>query len=219
MTLRRYYDERIDQIRSEIVRMGNLANEMIELAVEAAHTGNAELANEVIERDDQIDYIEEEVIRNTVLTVMQEAPVANDLRMLTSTLGVIGEIEKVADDAVKLARRSGLIGERFPGEMRAALVDIGVNARKAVASSIRLYTAYSSDLATSIISFDEEIDAQYSVACQRVVGLIEENPSETERYLKTIEIFHALEHIADRAVAIAKRLRVHYETGSVSRGS
>ena len=89
MTLRRYYDERLDQLRSEIVRMGNLANEMIELAVDAAQSGDVARAEEVIARDDQVDLLEEEVIRNTVLLVMQESPVASDLRQFAGTLGVI----------------------------------------------------------------------------------------------------------------------------------
>ncbi|MBL8087406.1 MAG: hypothetical protein JNM85_04950 [Chthonomonas sp.] len=214
MTLRGYYDNRIEQIRSEVVRMANVSSEMIELAVEAASSGNASRAEEVIARDDQVDFLEEEVIRNTVLLVMQEMPVAGDLRILTSTLGVIGEIEKVADDAVKLARRAKTVEGKFPGEMRAALIDMGVAARRALASAIRLYTQYEPELAAEVIDGDEEIDTMYAVACHRLVELIQAKPAETDDYLATMEIFHALEHISDRSVAIAKRMRVHYESSS-----
>lgn len=212
MTLRGYYDERIEKIRSDVVRMGNLSSEMIELAVEAAANNDTAKADQVIDRDDQIDVLEEEVIRNTVLLVMQESPVASDLRMLTSTLGVIGEIEKVADDAVKLARRAESVKGQFPGEMRQALVSLGVAARKSLASALRLYTNYDPALAKEVILSDEMVDSQYAVACDRIVEFIQHDPALTRNYLSTIEIFHALEHIADRSVAIAKRLRVHYET-------
>ncbi len=217
MTLRRYYDERMDQIRSEIVRMGNLANDMIEVSIQAALTGNELQATEVIRRDDEVDFLEEEIIRNTVLLVMQEAPVASDLRMLTSTLGVIGELEKVADDAVKLARRATHLDHDFPGELRASLIEIGALARKSLAASIRLYTQYDPNLASEIVDGDENIDTQYAIASQRLSKMIQEQPEKVETFMKTLEIFHALEHIADRAVAIAKRLRVHYDDSSKSR--
>lgn len=214
MTLRGYYDERIEQIRAEIVRMGNVSSEMIELAVDAAATGNQARADEVIERDDQVDFLEEEVIRNTVLLVMQESPVASDLRMLTSTLGVIGEIEKVADDAVKLARRSLRLKGKFPGELRSSLMEMGVAARRTLAGAIRLYAQYDPALAVEVIDGDEQIDTMYAVACHRITEFIQRAPQDTELYLSTMEIFHALEHIADRSVAIAKRMRVHYEAST-----
>ncbi len=212
MGLRGYYDEKMEQIRAHIVEMGALSTLMIDQAVESALSGNPEPATAAIDQDDQVDVLEEQVIRDTVMLVMQEAPVAGDLRMLTSTLGVIGELEKVADDAVKLARRAHQIGSGFPGEMRAALIDLGSNAKMSLASALRLYTEYDPELATQIINFDEKIDLQYAAARQRLVQLVKERPDDAELTIITMSIFQALEHIADHAVSIAKRLRVHYES-------
>ena len=218
MTIRGYFDERIQEIRTEVVRMSNLSSEMIELAVQAATTGNELRAQDVIDRDDEIDELEHRIILETVQLVMREAPVASDLRTLTSTMGVIGEIEKVADDAVKLARRSARLGKDFPGEMRSALVELSVAARNALASASRLYVEYDAKLAQDLIDSDENIDRMYGEACSRITELIKSNASDIKKYLATMEIFHALEHIADRSVSIAKRMRVHYEGApSVSR--
>lgn len=212
MTPRQKFDEKLDQIRSDVVRMGNLASEMAQQAVDAMQNNDLTLAREVIQSDDEVDRLEQDTIRSTVLLVMQEAPVANDLRMLTSTLGVIGEIEKVADDAVKLARRATKLGGQFPGELRMALHEMGRKARLAFASALRLYTDYSHELAQEVIDFDEEVDKAYSEARNRAVELIRQNPDQAKSLVRTIDAFHALEHIADRAVAIAKRLQVHYES-------
>jgi len=212
MTLRRYFDERIDQIRSHIVRMANLANEMIELAVEATLTGRPELLERVIRQDDEVDLLESQILRETVTLVMREAPVANDLRVLAATLGVIGDIEKIADDAEKIARRAKRIQLNIPGEMRTALMEMGVSARTAVSASVRLYNDYSPELMREIVQMDEQVDQQFAVARHRLVQLIQENPAEAERYFETIGMFHALEHVVDRALAIAKRLRLHFES-------
>jgi phosphate transport system protein len=212
MSVRGSFDERISEIRTEIIRMGNLSSEMIDLAVQAATTGNEDHAREVIVRDDLVDSLEEEVIRATVMLVMREAPVAGDLRTLTSTLGVIGEFEKVADDAVKLARRARKVRGFFPGELKSSLVEMAGQSRKLLASCVRLYTHYDAALASEIVDADDVVDKQYSIACQRIIELIRENPVHAEKYVATMEIFHALEHIADRCVSVAKRLRVHYES-------
>ncbi len=213
MTLRHFYDERIDQLRSDIVHMGNLADEMTQQAVDAILHGDLELAKQVIAADDEVDALEQKTIREACCLVMQEAPVASTFRLLTSTLGVIGEIEKVADDAVKLARRATKLSGQFPGEFKAALHEMGKSARYALASALRLYTTFSPELAEEIIQADIAIDRDYFATRKKLLELIKANPSATEHLVRTIDAFHALEHVADRAVAIAKRMQVHY--GSV----
>lgn len=216
MGLRRIYDEKMDLIRAHIVEMTTLATEMIENALQSTLTGSPEDAEKVIHRDDLVDALEEKILRETVTLVMQEAPVAGDLKFLTATLGVIGELEKAADNAVKLARRSKRLSGDFPGEMRAALIDLAANAKKSLASAIRLYTNYDPELAEEIILLDDKIDAQFATARNRLVEIIKERPEDSETILTAIGIFHALEHIADHAVAIAKRLKLHYNPPTIS---
>jgi phosphate transport system protein len=201
----------MEEIRSDVIRMGGDANEMVRLAVEATLNGDLELANHVIASDDRVDEYERHAVNKTVLAVMQESPVAADLKFLVSTLGVVGEIEKVGDDAVKLARRATKLSGQFPAEMRVALLELGEAARRSFTSSIRLYSEYSSELQNEIVRGDKQIDNAYSQARNRVFDLIQVNPDATEYLVRTIEAFHALEHVADHAVAIAVRLRMLYD--------
>ena len=191
--------------------MGGDANEMVRLAVESTLNGDLELANRVIAADDRVDDFERAVVNKTVIAVMQESPVAADLRFLVSTLGVVSEIEKVGDDAVKLARRATKLSGQFPPEMRVALLELGEAARRSFNSSIRLFSDYSTELSVEIVRGDKEIDTAYSQARNKVFNLIQQNPEATEHLVRTIEEFHALEHVADHAVAIAVRLRMVYE--------
>ncbi|MFY9233245.1 MAG: phosphate signaling complex protein PhoU [Fimbriimonadaceae bacterium] len=210
MTLRQHFDESLEEVRSEVIRMGGVARDMVKMAVDAALNGEIELAAEVIRMDDEVDRLEEELVQKTVLVVMREQPVGADLRHLAATLGVIGEIEKVADDAVKLARRATKLSTSFPAEMKAALVAMGEVARTAFASSLMLYSEYDDAHAHEIIRSDKEVDMQYRSAREKVFALIKKNPDATEQLVRTIEIFHALEHVADHAVEIAARLQLHH---------
>ncbi len=193
--------------------MGSEANDMVRLAVEATLNGDLELARRVIQLDDSVDEFERSAVNKSVVAVMQESPVASDLRFLMSSLGIVGEIEKVGDDAVKLARRATKLSGQFPGEMRVALMELGEQARKMFASSMHLYCEYSESLALEIVKSDKAVDTAYASARNRVFALIQADPAATEHLVRTIEAFHALEHVADHAVAIAIRMKMLYDSG------
>lgn len=209
--LRQQFSQILDEIRRDVVRMGGRVNELVKLAVDAALSGDLEMAQKVITDDDEIDLLEQEIHRRTVLTVLQEAPVAADYKFLVSALGVVGEVEKAADDAVKLARRVKKLSGQFPSELKVALMELGDESRRMFASALKLFTDYSPELAAEIIANDKEVDTRYSHARNRVIEMIRENPENTESLIRTIDSFHALEHVADHAVEIARRMKMLYE--------
>jgi phosphate transport system protein len=216
MTYRDRVDDNQEGIRSAILHMGNLANEMVRLAVDAVISGDVGLAKHVMIMDDEVDHLEKDTIHKLIVAVAMEKPVATDLRVLTSSLGIVGEIEKVADDAVKLARRATKLLGHFPGEMKLALEKMGIEARNAFNSSLKLYMDYSPELAEAIVREDDLVDTSYVQARNRLFELIQANPGETSHLVRAIEAFHALEHVADHAVEIASRMRLHYEHAEVA---
>lgn len=210
MSLRHTFDERLEEVRIGILRMGDLTCDMIRKACEAATSGNLELAQEVVQADNEIDRLEEELVLKTVSIVVLELPVASDLRLLAATLGVVGEIEKAADNAVKLAGRAMRLTARFPGELKAPLAEMGEMARVALASSLRLYAQYDDASADAIIANDEVIDRKYAEARARVVDLLKRNPESADSLVRSLDAIHTMEHVADHAVEIAQRLKLHH---------
>lgn len=198
-------------IRGKVVRMGGLASDMIRQSVEAVVQNDTDLGRQVIDTDDVIDRLEAEILNDTMLCVGLEAPVASDLRFLVATLGIVSELEKAADHGVKLARRGRKLAGRFPSEFKLALTEICDDARRLLASALRLYTSYEAELAEEIILSDEDVDRRFAECRSKMMDLIEQAPEDTELLLRAINVFHALEHVADHAVAIAKRLQYAYE--------
>jgi len=186
--------------------MGSDANDMVRSAVEATLNSNVELAEQVIASDDNIDAAERAAMQKAVIAVMQESPVGEDLRFLVCTLGIVCEIEKVGDHAVKLARRATKLGSKFPSELRLPLVEMGEQVRSCFAASLKLYADYSPELAQEIIEGDDTVDRAFGCVRQRVFGLVREHPESVESLIRTMECFHALEHVADHAVAIAVKI-------------
>lgn len=210
MNARQHFDSILLEIRSEVVRMGNRANEMVRHAVEATTNDDAALASQVVKADDEVDGLERALVEKTLVTVLRESPVAHDLRFLVSTLGVLSEIEKTADHAVKLARRVPKLAGRFPAELKLPLQQLGDMSRKVFSQSLRLFTEFDDGLAMEIVHADEAVDKAYSNARSTVIGLIHRDPGNAEHYIRTMEAFHTLEHVADCAVAIAQRVRMIY---------
>lgn len=211
MTHRERVDERHQALRTNVVRMGTLTNDMLRQSVNAVVTNDPGAINTIIESDNTIDALERETIALAMQCVAMEAPVASDLRFLMTTLGIVGEVEKAADHAVKLCRRIRKLSGMFPGELKLALTELGDQARRSLSSAIKLYMDYDKDLAAAIIEDDEAIDRQFSETRKRVLAMIPQQPEHTELLVRTINVFQAVEHVADHAVAIAKRLQLCYE--------
>ncbi len=190
--------------------MGNVTSEMVRLGVEAILSGDVALARHVMDMDDEVDALEKATIQKIVVAVALEAPVASDVRLLTSSLGVVGELEQCADDAVKLSRRATKLVGHFPGEMKLALEQMGIEARKSLNLALKLYMEFDDDLADSIILQDNIVDTAYVNARNRVFELIQADPAETSNLVRVIEAFHALEHVADHSAEIASRLKLYH---------
>lgn len=219
MTIRHHFDERLHEIEQSIVQMGNRVSDMLTAAIKATSTHDRNLARQVIGADNEIDQLEEDVLRDTCLLVMQEAPVATDLRRLTATLGIVGEIEKYGDDAVKLARRSIKVGDRFKAELIGDLVQLGTQTNFVLGSAIRLYTGYDPEIVNEVRAYEARVDQEVKSVRNRIFKMIEENPPEAEALIRTLSIFQACEHAADHAVAMVDRLQMHYGPASVPSGS
>lgn len=206
--MRIHYEERLLALRSHVIGMGNLAHEMVRKATESVISLNPGLANEVIRDDDAVDALERQATIEAVTFVLQEGPVASDLRFVVSTLGVVGEIEEVADDAVKLARRSLKLGTNFPATMKVQLNELSDIARLQFMSALRLYSEFDPELAREIVDRDNEVDSAYSRARDQLLEILKSDSSNAGGLVRTIEVFHALEHVSDHAVSIAKRMQL-----------
>lgn len=205
------YDQTLAEIQADLIRMGNLALEMVELSVQSALNDDKEVASRVNELERQVDEAEVALTEKIILTMVKESPVARDLLFLTSTLGVVAEIEKAGDDAAKLGRRSFKLQVTFPEDLKDLLADMDRDTRANFRAALQLYTQYSTEAATALIKSDEVVDKQYKKSRRALLEMIVEQPEKKRQLFRCSEIFHALEHIADHAANIARTMNVFYK--------
>ncbi|MFN7172662.1 MAG: phosphate signaling complex PhoU family protein [Fimbriimonadaceae bacterium] len=206
-------DLELEQLQSILARMHATVTTMIRMAVRVTLESDQSLAKQVRRLDDEVDVLELEAMNMILVLLMRHAPVAGDLKFLTATLGIVGELEKAGDDAVKLARRSKKTVETFPEEMQHALQEMSEATIQILDDAMVLYTDYSDEHAQRVIDSDSDIDSRYKRARNNLLALIADTPTLTKPLYRCIETFHALEHAADHAVDIAKRMRSVFYQG------
>ena len=205
------YELELSEIERDVVAMGTQAGEMVRLAVRAAIDRDPVLAAQVVAMDDELDSRELAANEHVVTMILREAPVGHDLLFLTCLLGIFGEIEKVGDDATKLARRVAKLRSEFPSELRRALSDIDRQARGNLSIAIRLCCEYDAKQAESLVAADDEVDFAYKESRDALLEMIRADTSNIRQLLRTADVFRAIEHVSDRAVEIAKRLKRFHE--------
>ena len=217
---RENYQERLEQLRSDVVAMGDLVLDRYETALRAAETGDDDLAAEVIDGDHEINarYLELEEECTELLALQQ--PVAGDLRLVTASFKIITDLERVGDLATNIAEYGGDDGGIHPAvDFR----DLGDAAGEMVADAVAAYEASDAEACREIDARDDDLDERCRRASEAVVrSLLEADRARTEadgteepdpdRLADTLdEISHALlairdlERVGDHGVNIAAR--------------
>ncbi|QKY16123.1 phosphate signaling complex protein PhoU [Halorubrum sp. CBA1229] len=217
---RENYQERLEQLRSDVVAMGDLVLDRYETALRAAETGDDDLAAEVIDGDHEINarYLELEEECTELLALQQ--PVAGDLRLVTASFKIITDLERVGDLATNIAEYGGDDGGIHPAvDFR----ELGDAAGEMVADAVAAYEASDAEACREIDARDDDLDERCRRASEAVVrSLLEADRARTEadgteepdpdRLADTLdEISHALlairdlERVGDHGVNIAAR--------------
>ena len=217
---RENYQRRLDELRASVVDMGDLVLARYEAAIEAAETGDADLAREVIEGDHEVNdrYLAVEDDCTELLALQQ--PVAGDLRLITASFKISTDLERVADLATNLAGYGGPEGGLHPAVDFDELAEI---AREMVADAVAAYEAGDPDACRAVAARDDDLDERCRLASEAVVrGLLEEDRAQAIRngtaehdpeqladalddVSRALLAIRDLERVGDHAVNIAAR--------------
>jgi phosphate transport system protein len=215
---RKHFDERLTELKAMIVEMGAKAERMLGQAVSAVVRGDEALAREVIAEDDRLDEMELEVQSTAIVLMAREAPVAADARLIAAVLSIAGEIERVGDDAVSIAKKAISLPSDFPREFAADLEELSEKSRAMLISVLRAFSDESSDLLDGVIAADTEVDMIWKNVRRKLKDAIRANVDFLETGYKLVQACHHLEYASDHVVAIAEKLEFA-RTGNLVRFS
>lgn len=201
--MRSRFDEQLSSLNSALIEMGALCEEVIDIVTKSLADGNRHLAKKVAPLDCEIDRMERSIESMCLKLLLHQQPVARDLRMISSALKMITDMERIGDQAEDIAEIIGFL-DRDAGMRGTTLQRMGEAASGMVAQSVEAYVGKDLDLARSVVSQDDIVDSLFIEVKKELIGEVASNPDEGEYILDLLMIAKYFERIGDHAVNIAQ---------------
>lgn len=212
MTARRAFEEELESLKLELVKMCRITEDMISDSITALVTKDKELAASVPPRDREVDEYELDIERQCMKILLRRQPVADDFREVSTALKLITDVERIGDQASDIAEIVISLSDRnYIKDLvhLKAMGELGVRmARESVESFIKNDAA----LADRIIAADDEMDELFCVVKDELIELIKADSGIADQAIAFMMIAKYLERIGDHAVNVCEWTK-YFETG------
>ena len=195
------FDAELESVRGRVLQMGGLVEEQISKAVEALTSGDVALASQVIADDHRVNAMEVSIDENCNHIIARRQPTAGDLRMIMMIVKTITDLERIGDEAEKIARMSKLLHEtdrlatpRFTDITRMSGLALGM-LHKALDAFARLEVSTAVDVARE----DLQVDEEFRSILRHLITFMMEDPRTISLSLEILFVAKALERIGDHA--------------------
>ncbi len=195
------FDAELEAVRARVLQMGGLVENQIQLAVEALVGGDVALMNRVISDDHRVNAMEVEIDESCNQIIARRQPAAGDLRMVMTVIKTITDLERIGDEAEKIARMAKLLSQkerlflpRYTEIKHAAELALEM-LRKSLDAFARL------DLATAaqVVRQDEKVDEEFRAIMRYLITFMMEDPRTISTSLEILFVAKAIERIGDHA--------------------
>ena len=202
--MRNKFDMQLERLNSQLTHMGEMCEFAITRATKALEDGKIDEAKSVQEADEEIDQLEKDIERLCLKLLLQQQPVARDLRQISAALKMITDMERIGDQASDIA-------EIIISEKKAEAADIPVivkmseAAAKMVRDSVNAYVEKDLELSRAVIEYDDVVDEMFEENKKQLIDYISKNSGEGgKEAIDLIMVAKYLERIADHATNIAE---------------
>jgi len=195
----------LESVRSNLLAMGGLVEKQVNDAVTALIDANSQLATDVRATDIEINQMEVSIDEECIRILARRQPAASDLRLIIGISKSVIDLERIGDEATKIAKRALQLSE--DGEAPRGYVEIrhiGDQVRRMVQEALDAFARFDVDLAMSVSQYDKNIDREYKSALRELVTYMMEDPRSISRVLSVIWVLRSLERIGDHARNIAE---------------
>jgi len=203
--MRSKFDEQLALLKNELIQMGALCEEAISLAAKALIDGDKALAEKVALPEAEIDQMERDIESLCLKLLLQQQPVARDLRQISAALKIITDMERIGDQASDIAEIIlAMLSEGYRPEDVGHIREMATETIKMVTGSVDSYVKQDITGAGTVIAHDDVIDRYFTQVRGVLIQKVVENPGSGEHILDLLMIDKYLERIGDHAVNIAE---------------
>nr|WP_325303191.1 phosphate signaling complex protein PhoU [uncultured Dysosmobacter sp.] len=201
--MRNKFEEQLEQLHVELIRMGALCEDAISAAAEALLERDAKLAAAAEEAEREIDQKEREVENLCLKLLLQQQPVARDLREISAALKMISDLERIGDQAADIAEMTSHV--RLPeGDRAPHIADMARAVIRMVTDSVDSFVKRDLTLARQVCAADDRVDELFDQVRRELTELISADPTRGEQGLDLLMVAKYLERIGDHATNVAE---------------
>ena len=202
------FDAELAGISSRVLEMGGVVEAQVAQSVYALGHFSAETAAQVLQTEERVNQMEIEIDRDLSAIIARRQPTARDLRLLIAISKTIANLERVGDEAARIARTvQRLIGTGVSSHMRLPVTDLGFEAELAVAQLRKALDAFArldTAQAVAVLKADDQIDQEFDGLMRKLITYMMEDPRTISASIDLVFVAKAIERVGDHAKNLAE---------------
>ena len=195
------FDAELEMVRALVLQMGGLVESQIQLGIESLISGDVELMNRVIEGDHRVNALEVEIDEVCSRLLVRRQPAAGDLRMIMTVIKTITDLERIGDEAEKIARMAKLLSKkdtlRLPRYTQ--IKHASELALEMLRKSLDAFARLDLEMAGEVVRQDAQVDEEFRSIMRYLITFMMEDPRTISTSIEILFIAKAIERIGDHA--------------------
>jgi phosphate transport system protein len=204
------FDAELSGISSRVLEMGGLVESQVVQALFALTQFNSEIAGQVLREEERVNQMEIEIDRDLSAIIARRQPTARDLRLLIAISKAIANLERVGDEAARIARTvQRLINTGVSTRLRMPVADLGFEAELAIAQlrkSLDAFARLDTARALEVLKQDDQIDQEFDGLLRKLITYMMEDPRTISSSIDLIFVAKAIERVGDHAKNLAEAI-------------
>ena len=201
------FDEELEEIRTRLMEMGGKVEQQVQNAVRAVAEADSSLAEAVIKEEKLVDEMEVDIDEACILIIARRQPAASDLRLVMMVTKAINDLERIGDEAKKIANHAVILSEQDgPSQGYQEVRHLGQSVTRMLAHALDAFARFDVDAAMKTLAEDTQIDLEYKSALRELVTYMMEDPRSISRAINILWVLRSLERIGDHAKNLCEQI-------------
>ncbi|MDH3976607.1 MAG: phosphate signaling complex protein PhoU [Deltaproteobacteria bacterium] len=198
------FEEELNEIKEKVIRLGGIVEKQIADAIKSLVDRESPLAEKVIEKDHVVNGLEVDIDELCLKVLATRQPAASDLRLITTAIKIIMDLERIGDEAVNISERAVELNREQPLKPFIDLPRMAEASQKMLKDSLDAFVNGDTNLAAKVLAEDDFVDDLYKQIVRELLSFMREDPQTITRAMKVMFIAKYLERIGDHATNIAE---------------
>ena len=200
------FDAELESLRSRVLQMGGLVEQQISLAVEALTSGDLELCSTIVANDHKVNGMEVGIDEDCSTIIARRQPTASDLRLVIAVIKTITDLERIGDEAAKIARMARLVNsvDRVQQPRYVEIRRMAQMALEMLRKSLDCFARLDVSGSAEVVRTDQHVDDEFRAILRQLITFIMEDPRTISASIEILFIAKALERIGDHAKNISE---------------